>query len=310
MDGDCCPPLFPDFPVPLATAPVVGRFLGFRPTCPFFKAGRKKPNMPNRVICGECLWRSNKLAKLPESFRPEVANLIPLASVNGTFECDKRLVWSEVYAYNRPDRSVEDVGQILDACEAAKILFRWTEPDGKEWGFWIGIDKPGRLPAPSQIKGHYKPGPDVPREKLNAFLGQTGTAYAPPSPSISDASAPPIVGLGLGSGLGSGLGEGEGKGKEGDAPRPEKRPESPLAFSGLHVQITERQHRALKDAFAFLDVMAEYKKMDSWIEGNPSRRPKNSGRFAHNWLSRIKQSPKQRYEYHEDGSKFDDLPTI
>jgi hypothetical protein len=48
------------------------------------------------------------------------------------------------YAYNRPDRKPEDVATILDAFEQAKLLFLWTV-DGKTWGYWVGIEKEGRL---------------------------------------------------------------------------------------------------------------------------------------------------------------------
>jgi hypothetical protein len=59
--------------------------------------------MPKRVVDGEAVWRSDKIASLSESWmRPEFANLIPLALANGSFECSPRLIWSQVYAYNRP----------------------------------------------------------------------------------------------------------------------------------------------------------------------------------------------------------------
>jgi hypothetical protein len=67
----------------------------------------------------------------------------------GTFEADAAKIWRTVYAYNRPDIAAEKVGEILDALETAKMLFRWTDSNGKLWGFWIGIDKPGRLPSRS-----------------------------------------------------------------------------------------------------------------------------------------------------------------
>jgi hypothetical protein len=236
--------------------------------------------MPNRIVCGEALWKSNKLAQVePEWIRPELANLIPLALANGVFEADARKIWAEVYAFNRPSVTLEMAVQILDKFEAAKIIFRWTEPDGKLWGFFVGIDKPGRLPSRSQVKGHYPTGPEVPREKLNTFLRD---ASATPMPSLSDASATPSAVLGLGSGLG----EGEGKGKE-ESLLPEKRPSLPLAFQGIHIRITEKQDRLLGDAFPWVERQSRYKEMDCWIEANPTRRPRNYSRFAHNWFAKI-----------------------
>ena len=60
--------------------------------------------MPKRVIDGDALWGSGKLLQVqPLEYRAEYANLIPLALANGSFEADPRLVWKNVYAYNRPD---------------------------------------------------------------------------------------------------------------------------------------------------------------------------------------------------------------
>jgi hypothetical protein len=176
--------------------------------------------MPNRIVCGEALWKSDKLAKVePEWVRPELANLIPLALANGTFECDARKIWSEVYSFNRPSITVEKVVQILDSLEAAKILFRWNDTNGKAFGYWVGIEKSGRLPSPSQVKGHYAKGPDVPREQLESFVGndqKSDDALATPMRGLSDASATPRPGLGVGLGL--------GVGKDPDDARPENRP--------------------------------------------------------------------------------------
>ena len=110
--------------------------------------------MPKRLIDGEALWKSRKLKRVSLSYRAEYANLIPLAEVNGVFEYDPHLIWLEVYAFNRPDISLEDVVQIMDEFERAEMLTRWEE-DGKWWGHWTGIEK--RLPAPSALKrGDYK----------------------------------------------------------------------------------------------------------------------------------------------------------
>lgn len=62
---------------------------------------------------------------------------------------------------------------------------------------------------------------------------------------------------------------------------------SRFAFQGLHLQVTERQESLLADAFPWVDRQQEYRRADSWLEANPSRRPKRISRFMHNWLSRI-----------------------
>jgi len=66
----------------------------------------------------------------------------------------------------------------------------------------------------------------------------------------------------------------------------EKHP-SPLVFAGRHLKVTEAQDRMLADAFPWVDRQAEYAKMDAWLEVNPAKRPKNQGRFAYNWVSKV-----------------------
>lgn len=100
--------------------------------------------MAKRVVDGGGLWRSDKLALVePEWIRPEYANLIPLALANGSFEASARRVWADVYSYNRPGITLEMVEQILAELERVKLLFRWTDEAGKQWGYWVGIEKRG-----------------------------------------------------------------------------------------------------------------------------------------------------------------------
>lgn len=125
--------------------------------------------MPKRMLDGDRLWRSDKLRQVqPESFRAEYANLFALALANGSFECSPERVWYEVYAYNRPGISSDTVRAILDEFERVKLLFRWTDSEGKPWGFWVGSEK--TLPTPEQIKqSRYKIGQPVPIKALNEF---------------------------------------------------------------------------------------------------------------------------------------------
>ena len=148
--------------------------------------------MPKRIIDGEALWQSDKLGQVkPVRFRAEYANLIPLALANGSFECNSRAIWAKVYATNRPDITVDDVSQILDEFERVTMLIRWQE-DGKVWGYWIGIDKLGRLPKQSAIKKkHYVLGPEPP--------GMLLSSVATVGRQCGDNGA---VGIGIGSGIG------------------------------------------------------------------------------------------------------------
>ncbi len=149
--------------------------------------------MPKRVIHGEGIWRSDKLARVePTWVRAEYANLIPLALANGVFECNPRRVWSEVYSYNRADIAVQDVETIiLPALVGVGLLFCWKDEDGKGWGYWPGIEKPGRLPGKSRRGRNEAVGPEPPAEELRKFLESNGIHKLP--------------GFGFGSGLGSGI---------------------------------------------------------------------------------------------------------
>jgi hypothetical protein len=112
--------------------------------------------MPARMVDGDALWRSDKLAQVqPPSYRGEYANLIPLALADGTFECNPRRVWADVYSYNRSDITVETVEKILNEFEKVGLLRRTKDELGKIWGFWNGIES--RLPSES-TRERYKQG--------------------------------------------------------------------------------------------------------------------------------------------------------
>jgi hypothetical protein len=153
--------------------------------------------MPKRVIDGEGLWRSEKLARVqPGKFRAEYANQLSLALANGVFECDARRVWSVVYAFNRPEISVADVVAIQAEFERVGMLFCWKTPDGKTWGYWVGIERPGRLPSASRLKTRHETlGPEPHEAALKAYVD---------SHRVTDGQ--PMVALGFGFGLGSGKG--------------------------------------------------------------------------------------------------------
>ncbi|KKL72754.1 hypothetical protein LCGC14_2081780, partial [marine sediment metagenome] len=199
--------------------------------------------MPKRVIHGEGIWRSDKLARVePPWVRAEYANLIPLALANGVFESNPRRIWSEVYSYNRNDISVQDVETvILPALVKVGLLFCWKGEAGKGWGYWIGIEKPGRLPGKSRRGRNEAVGPKPPIEQLRKFMESIGIQK--------------LLGSGSGSGTGSGTGTGKG---DAQAPAP-----SPSAYKGIHLKISQRQDKILAEAFPWVDRQQEYHKMDS-----------------------------------------------
>lgn len=129
--------------------------------------------MSKRLVDGDSLWKSNKLLQVSKEFQAEYANLIPMANHRGVFQADARMVHSKVYSYNRPDKSVEWVGKMLDEFQRVKMLFRWEGKSGVLWGFFVNIDKPGRLPPESRkMRTVDKSSPEVPVDKLRAFLGE------------------------------------------------------------------------------------------------------------------------------------------
>jgi hypothetical protein len=128
--------------------------------------------MPKRIVDGEGLWRSEKLRSVEEWARSEYANLIPLAAANGVFECTPDRVWSLVYSYNRRSVTVEEVAEILKELESCGLLFRWKQ-ERKTWAYFVGIEKPGRLPGISRQGKHEAVGPEPPRRELDEYKEKT-----------------------------------------------------------------------------------------------------------------------------------------
>lgn len=175
--------------------------------------------MPKRMIDGDQLWVSEKLTLVPVKYRVEYAWLLPLAQVNGCFECSPMLVWRTCYSALRPDWSMDDVTAMLDAFGDAKMLFRW-KVNGKTYGFFPGAQKEGRLPGAAERAKYRAPWNSgmVPGKELASFLGvplkQVSAEYRG---LLSEASKNPrrtsLVGNGIGDGGGLGLGNGSGVGK-------------------------------------------------------------------------------------------------
>jgi hypothetical protein len=131
--------------------------------------------LPKRVVDGEAMARSRKLASVqPVSARAEYPWWLTLAAPNGVFELDYQAIWAQLYAYGRPDRTVEDTRTIGEAFIAAKLLFVWAQ-GGKTFVFLVGSDKPGRCLPQSWISRAEKRGklpPYPPKDQLNKFLDE------------------------------------------------------------------------------------------------------------------------------------------
>jgi hypothetical protein len=73
-----------------------------------------------------------------------------------------------------------------------------------------------------------------------------------------------------------------------DAPLPS------FFFKGQNLRITESQHKALCDAFPWVDLQSEYRKADAWLVTNPDRHIKRVSQFVYAWMSRIPKPEAQK----------------
>jgi hypothetical protein len=104
-----------------------------------------------RVVDYPRLYDSAKLASLPsDELRGEYAWMLGIAGPNGSFEWSERRIWAAAYAPLR-DKTIADIGGYLRAFLAAGLLVKWDQ-DGKTWGYFVGSEKPSRLPRDSWKK--------------------------------------------------------------------------------------------------------------------------------------------------------------
>jgi hypothetical protein len=135
------------------------------------------------------------------------------------------LVWRTCYSAVRTGWTIEDVTAMLDTFEAAKMLFRW-KVDGKTYGFFIGMQKEGRLPKPSDREKSAKQWQhgmmpekelasflEVPVKKVRETYRELLATISRPTRDKSAKKSPTGNGIGVGSGSGLGAGSGEGNGK-------------------------------------------------------------------------------------------------
>lgn len=143
--------------------------------------------MPKRLIDGEALWGSTKLAECPEWMIPEYAWFYPLADSKGCFELtNPRVILFQVGAI-RPHLTLDVVKQILNAFHHHGLLFLWSE-GSKTFGYWTGSDQPGRLPKPSHRDRYTNVQCTIPKKQLEHYLANI------PSRSRPGRSQLPLVG--------------------------------------------------------------------------------------------------------------------
>ena len=222
--------------------------------------------MPKRIVDGDALWRSDKLGLVqPPRLRAEYANLIPLALANGTFEVAPRRIWATVYSYNRPDMSEADVAVMLAEFERIKLLFRWIDTaTGKLWGYWIGIDKPGRLPGKSRWGRNEAMGPEPPLQELRKFLESNGIQSLPFGSKKLPSGSELLPGFGLGIGERRGNGSGRHASTERSHSRGAADPRhAPIRQLIQELHVKNFQVQCVWDG-------SEGKALDSLLKSNPT----------------------------------------
>lgn len=175
--------------------------------------------MPKRILDGEGMWASDKIASLPEDMKPEYAWFYPLADANGSFEMNIRAIWARV-SIARPKLHLKRVSRILEAFINAGLLFVWTEA-GKMYAHWTGSNRPGRLPVPCHRERYEVTSPPVPKIKLREYeekfsVNSALRKYPDSNPDYVPDQHPDNIhitsGLGVGEGVGVGKGVGGGRG--------------------------------------------------------------------------------------------------
>ena len=69
---------------------------------------------------------------------------------------------------------------------------------------------------------------------------------------------------------------------------------SRFAFENNLLKVSTQQDKTLGEAFPWVNRGHEYRYITSWLEANPSRRPRNASRFLHNWFAKISVPTKEK----------------
>ena len=166
--------------------------------------------MPKRVIDGERVWDSTKLFDIAQESETAALLfpwLLALAGPNGTFELTNvRIIWGRV-AMSLPG-SLPDPGalaRVLELYRRHGLLLTWEE-NGKKFGYWAGINQPGRLPSAARRKEKHENelAPPPPSRLLDSTVGKRPGANRKPIGNQQGTNGSPGFGSGIGSGIGSG----------------------------------------------------------------------------------------------------------
>jgi hypothetical protein len=78
---------------------------------------------------------------------------------------------------------------------------------------------------------------------------------------------------------------------DGSDSAPERRhcyAEGQVRFHGQFLDISDLQDEWLACLWPEVDRHSQYREIESWLDANPRRRPRNMKRFLHTWFSRQK----------------------
>jgi hypothetical protein len=165
--------------------------------------------MPSRVIDGDRMHQSDKIAALPGWAQPEYPWNYALADANGVLELTNLMaVYRRAYAI-RHNFSFSKFRKLIELLEIFGLLFTW-EADRKRYGYWTGAERRGRLPSLS-TRARYNPiGIVPPADQLRAYYKRFGIREANANAPVMNQSRlnheEIVTGVGVGSGLGNGKG--------------------------------------------------------------------------------------------------------
>lgn len=142
-----------------------------------------------RMFNGDRAWHSTKIRQLPERYRAEYAWLYSIALADGTFECDPQTVFSLVYSDARGGSwSVQKVEKLLEALREAGLLLVAKDPQGKDWGYWVGCES--ELPSESE-RYKYKTGKPYLFHSSNGTGTTIAEAMSEVENGVTDVSSDP-----------------------------------------------------------------------------------------------------------------------
>lgn|ERR1700722_10047957 len=222
--------------------------------------------MPSRVIDGDKMHQSDKIAALPGWAQPEYPWNYPLADANGVLELTNLgAVYRRAYAI-RSRFSFSRFKKLIQLFENVGLLFTW-EVNGKRYGYWTGAERRGRLPAIS-VRARYNPiGILPPVGQLRAFYRRFGIREASADALVMNQSR-----LNLDE-IVTGVGLGEGKGTE----KPESSCSPPANdVNAAASQFSPPEPAVSVPAMELADLLRQLR-----LENNP--RAKIAPRQVHDW---------------------------